>query len=89
VLIGGRAMIYDVRLREILILEFQVESEDLKGAFLTAIKKAHSKGFKAPIVGRYFELEHLNIGKQNEFTPAKKSKPKPLRRVTKPKTGKS
>jgi hypothetical protein len=82
-------MIYDVRLREILIFEFQVESEDLKSAFLTAIKKAHSKNFNAPIVGRYFELEHLNIGKQNEFTNVKKSKPKNIRRLPKPKKGKS
>jgi hypothetical protein len=66
-------MIYDVRLREILIHEFQVENEDLKGAFLTAMKKAHSKKFKSTPIRRYFELESLNQGKTDEFTPASKS----------------
>lgn len=64
-------MIYDVRLREILIHEFQVEGETLKGAFLTAIKKAHSKKFKSRPIARYFELEHINKGKSNESTSSK------------------
>lgn len=66
-------MIYDVRIREILIHEFQVENVSLKGAFLTSMKKAHSKKFKSTPIRRYFELESLNQGKQNEFTAASKS----------------
>lgn len=78
-------MIYTVRLREILIREFEVESESLKGAFLTAIRKAHRKKFNASIVGRYFELEHLSIGKTHESTNYTNPKPKFIRR---PKKGK-
>jgi len=66
-------MIYDVRLREILTHEFQVEGDDLKGAFLIAVRKAHSKKFKSTPIRRYFELESLNKGKHDEFTPASKS----------------
>lgn len=65
-------MIYDMRIREILIHEFQVESEDLKSAFLTGMKKAHSKKFNSAPIGRYFELESLNQGKRNEFTNDRK-----------------
>lgn len=61
-------MIYDVRVREILIHEFQVEDESLKCAFLTAMKKAHGKNFKSTPIRRYFELESLTQGKPNEFT---------------------
>lgn len=61
-------MIYDVRVREILIHEYQVEGEDLKGAFLTAMKKAHGKNFKSTPIRRYFELESLTKGKPNEST---------------------
>lgn len=82
-------MIYDVRLREVLIREFQVESDSLKGAFLTAIRKAHGKKFNAPTVGHYFELESLNVGKQNDNTDIKKSSSKPLRRVSKSKKRKA
>lgn len=60
-------MIYNVRLREILVHEFQVESADLKSAFLTAMKKAHGKGFKSAPIGRFFELETINTGTRNEF----------------------
>lgn len=59
-------MIYDVRLREIIIHEFQVDSEDLRSAFLVALRKAHSKKLKNQPVGRFFEIETLNKGMKNE-----------------------
>lgn len=44
-----------------------VESEDLKSAFYTAMQKAHGKKFSSEPVGRFFELESLTTGKQNEL----------------------
>lgn len=83
-------MIYDVRLREILIHEIQVEDEDLKSAFLTAIKKAHSKKFKSRPIARYFELEQIYKGKSNELTSNQSSvvKKSNKRRTGLPKKGK-
>lgn len=72
-------MIYNVRIREIRIYDFDVESDDLKSAFLTAMKKAHSKKFKVPPLGRFFELEHISVGGKNERVntdPGTKRKPK-------------
>jgi len=56
-------MEYIVRLREIIVHEFCVESVNAKGAFLTAIKKAHRKGLnKSTAIGRFIELEHIQQG---------------------------
>lgn len=64
-------MIYNVRLREILVHEFQVEAENLKCAFMTAIKKAHSKKLHSVPIGKFFEIESITQGKQNELTRTK------------------
>ena len=79
-------MIYDVRLREVLIHEFQVEEESLKRAFYTAMQKAHSKKFKNCPIAKYFEIESLNQGKQNELSKPKHSN---KRRTRLPKKGKN
>lgn len=62
-------MIYNVRLREVLVHEFQVDCEDLKGAFLVALKKAHNKKLKDQPVGRFFEIETINKGMKNDSSP--------------------
>lgn len=81
-------MIYDVRLREILVHEFQVESEDLRSAFLIALKKAHNKKLKDQPVGRFFEIETLYKGIRNVSTDRKKYIPRkkptmPKRKIAK------
>lgn len=59
-------MEYIVRLREVIIHEFCVEAETARGAFLTAIKKAHKQNLsKTTAVGRFLELENIKTGSKN------------------------
>lgn len=61
-------MEYIVRLREVIIHEFCVESETARGAFLTAIKKAHKRKLsKTTIVGRFLDLENIKTGSKNDI----------------------
>ena len=75
-------MIYDVRLREIIIHEFQVDSEDLRSAFLVALRKAHGKKLKNQPVGKFFEIETLNKGMKNESNPKTCNKPAKHRKLS-------